>query len=332
MIKECSYSIVIPVYNTERYLGACLDSVLAQTISDWECICIDDGSSDDSGKILDEYRRKDSRFVVFHTENSGEAGARNFALNTAIGRWIVYLDSDDILSPCALEAFRRSEEMFPDADLLRYKMLRFESSGNICFDLDISSKEITGTDVSTQILLSDVASGSFVRYAYKKSLVSGIRFDPSLLVAGDRKYFAEVVALSKFRADIDYVGYWYRRTEGSLILSAPTAEKIRGLVQYAVDSYEVFLKSQKKIEPGVCRDFGLSIGEKVVFSLFHLTRHEKEKGWSFFRDGLRRFKGYNTLTVWQKVTFYIYRMLPLKITAFIFFYLPHWLKLKGFHR
>lgn len=88
-------SIIVPVYNVEKYLRRCLDSIVAQTFTDWECICVDDGSPDNSGKILDEYASKDQRFVIIHKENGGVSSARNAGLDIARGEWIGFVDSDD---------------------------------------------------------------------------------------------------------------------------------------------------------------------------------------------------------------------------------------------
>lgn len=88
-------SVIVPVYNVERYLRKCLDSIIAQTFSDWECICVDDGSPDNSGKILDEYAAKDKRFVIIHKENGGVSSARNAGLDMARGEYITFCDSDD---------------------------------------------------------------------------------------------------------------------------------------------------------------------------------------------------------------------------------------------
>lgn len=90
-------SIIIPVYNAEKYLHQCLDSVVAQTYTNWECLLIDDGSKDSSGAICDEYAEKDSRFRVFHKENGGVSSARNLGLDNAKGFWIMFVDSDDYL-------------------------------------------------------------------------------------------------------------------------------------------------------------------------------------------------------------------------------------------
>ena len=91
------FSVIIPVYNVAPYLRECLDSVLAQTFADWEAICVDDGSTDGSGAILDEYADRDSRIRVFHQPNAGVSVARNKALDVAKGEWICFLDSDDQL-------------------------------------------------------------------------------------------------------------------------------------------------------------------------------------------------------------------------------------------
>ena len=89
------FSIIIPVYNVAPYLRECLDSVLAQTFTDWEAICIDDGSTDGSGAILDEYAAKDRRFKVIHHPNAGVAASRNKAIDLAQGVYAMFMDSDD---------------------------------------------------------------------------------------------------------------------------------------------------------------------------------------------------------------------------------------------
>ena len=91
-----TFSIVIPIYNVAPYLRECLDSVLAQTFGDWEAICVDDGSTDGSGAILDEYAAADMRFRVVHQPNKGVCAARNVALDKARGEWIGFLDADDV--------------------------------------------------------------------------------------------------------------------------------------------------------------------------------------------------------------------------------------------
>ena len=101
--KAAKVSLIVPVYNVEAYLGKCLESCSAQTLNDLEIICVDDGSTDNSGKILDEYAKEESRAVVIHKENGGLSSARNAGIRAASGEWIMFLDSDDYLEPNACE-------------------------------------------------------------------------------------------------------------------------------------------------------------------------------------------------------------------------------------
>ena len=96
-------SVIIPVYNVEKYLRRCLDSVLNQTFSDWQAICVNDGSPDASDKILAEYAARDPRFVVVTKENGGLSDARNAGMEHATGEYIMYLDSDDFIHPQTME-------------------------------------------------------------------------------------------------------------------------------------------------------------------------------------------------------------------------------------
>ena len=96
-------SVIIPIYNVEKYLRRALDSLLAQTHQDWEAILVDDGSTDGSGRIARHYCDKDKRFVLVRQENQGQGAARNNALKSASGDYVMYLDPDDSLHPQAME-------------------------------------------------------------------------------------------------------------------------------------------------------------------------------------------------------------------------------------
>ena len=90
-------SVIVPVYNTEKYMRRCLESILSQTYTDFEVILVDDGSIDKSGEICDEYARQDNRLRVYHKENGGASSARNIGLEKAKGKWITFIDSDDAI-------------------------------------------------------------------------------------------------------------------------------------------------------------------------------------------------------------------------------------------
>ena len=101
-------SIIVPVYNIKEYLPSCLDSIIAQSFTDFELILIDDGSSDGSGDICEYYSLLDNRIRVCHKANEGVSKARNFGIEIAEGEWIAFIDGDDYIVPEYLEALVNS--------------------------------------------------------------------------------------------------------------------------------------------------------------------------------------------------------------------------------
>lgn len=112
------FSVIVPVYNAADFMRACLDSVAGQTFQDWECLCVDDGSADDSADILDEYAARDARFHVIRQPHCGVGPARNAALDLAAGDYLVFVDADDVLEPDALMSLKDAE-----SDIVTYLSL-----------------------------------------------------------------------------------------------------------------------------------------------------------------------------------------------------------------
>lgn len=109
-------TVIVPVYNTERYLRRCIESILSQTYDKFELLLVDDGSKDASGRICDEYAGKDLRVRVFHKSNGGVSSARRLGLDNARGEWIAFVDSDDCIDEHFLSVM--TENMSPDVDLI----------------------------------------------------------------------------------------------------------------------------------------------------------------------------------------------------------------------
>lgn len=140
-------SVVIPVYNVEQFLAECVDSVLNQTMQDFEIILVDDGATDSSGAICDDYGHRDPRIRVIHQKNRGLSAARNTGLDAASGEYVYFLDSDDYIVPDALEKLQdtakreQADVVFfdasvfftdcePDPEVYRYERSREYAAGN----------------------------------------------------------------------------------------------------------------------------------------------------------------------------------------------------------
>ena len=131
MNKNIKVSIIIPVYNVEQYLRQCLDSIIQQTFRDFECICINDCSTDNSRSILEEYAKKDDRFIVINlSENKGQGEARNYGLNIAKGKYITFVDSDDWVTSDYLEVLHKAIEKY-NTDFVSAKTYFFDNTTNI---------------------------------------------------------------------------------------------------------------------------------------------------------------------------------------------------------
>jgi len=134
-------SIIIPVYNVEKYLRQCLDSVLNQEADDYEVICINDGSTDGSGEILHEYSEKYDKIKVIQQENKGLSAARNAGMKAAYGEYIFFLDSDDWLVPNALEILKKEAN---GEDIICFNGRRYFEDGS----LEVPDEGITESNLS----------------------------------------------------------------------------------------------------------------------------------------------------------------------------------------
>lgn len=128
MKEDVVISIVVPVYNVEKYINRCVDSVLSQTFEEWELLLVNDGSTDRSGDLCDAYAQIDNRIQVFHSENRGVSHARNIALKNIKGKYITFLDADDWFDSICLEACI-CEIRKNNLDLFQFGSRRIDAEG-----------------------------------------------------------------------------------------------------------------------------------------------------------------------------------------------------------
>lgn len=178
-------SVIVPVYNCEAYLPACLDSIVGQTVSDLEIILIDDGSSDSSGAICDNYAEKDARFRVIHQKNQGVSAARNAGLDIALGEFIAFVDSDDTLEPDMYETLvNLAAEHHADIVHCGYKKVHFDGSTKDVLGSGVILVQ-DGIKACECILAGRHFTGSPCTKLYRKELLHEIRFDQHLKINED---------------------------------------------------------------------------------------------------------------------------------------------------
>lgn len=200
-------SIIVPVYNSEKYLCHCIDSILNQTFSDFELLLIDDGSTDGSGIICDEYAKKDSRIRVFHKNNGGVSSARNMGLDKAVGVWITFVDADDWIKPYYLECMI----IQTDSDLV---MSSFEIIDNTeiwennienCIYHKENIKEFISQYIETATLCSPWCK------LFKKELIGALRFNTNISFQEDTIFVLNYLCHTSLVKSVEYYGYQYRR-------------------------------------------------------------------------------------------------------------------------
>lgn len=135
MSEEIKVSVIVPVYNVKKYLAKCLDSIIAQTLKDIEIICVNDGSTDGSDKVLEEYKKKDARIQVVNRKNGGLSAARNTGMPYAKGKYIGFVDSDDYIEPTMYELMYYNAEHF-QSQLVICAAHKIDDTTGIVFDDD----------------------------------------------------------------------------------------------------------------------------------------------------------------------------------------------------
>lgn len=210
------FSVIIPVYNVAAYLRECLDSLVSQTLSDWEAVCVDDGSTDESGEILKKYAAKDGRIRLFHQSNGGAAAARNRALKEAQGEYICFLDGDDIFHRDFLEKANEIFKKEQAVDFLRFRMKRFKEKIELEKIGVFESAEysvVKGKDIAEWGFENLICEGNPGPCIFKRSL-SGV-FPVGVKLSEDTVFILEALSRAKKIIQSEFAGYYYRDSDNS---------------------------------------------------------------------------------------------------------------------
>lgn len=218
-------SVIVPVYNVFNYLEECLDSIINQTYESWECILVDDGSTDNSGEVCDEYCKKDNRFRVIHKENGGISSARNAGLEI-IGGYVCFLDSDDCLDMHFFENAIGIAKKY-NTDVVQFKYTRdYEELGK-----DVKSEIVcmSAYQVFDDTLKFDEIDPMVWAKLYKTQVIKKLYFNTNCYVLEDVEFLTKLMLSCTFACN-SYIGYYYRITSNSLIQQGLNIKKLIGSI------------------------------------------------------------------------------------------------------
>ena len=316
------FSIIIPVYNVAPYLRECLDSVLAQTFTDWEAICVDDGSTDESGAILDEYAEKDSRFKVIHQQNAGVSAARNFGLDKISGEWVLFLDGDDVWSSQLLANVQSMIENYPTEKLFRFGFKKFVDGRGAALFKEGEEGDCCVIDISKEISMHDFFFYYFVCYVYRKDLLEDVRF-PNY-IRGEDRCVLNRIQLERVDSIVatDVVLYGYRAREGSAMNVVPSVQVLCDEMDHRLDIIEMIDVSKKKV---IYR--GNSWLEKYFTEQFYhiveVLRAERAQVVLDWRVRLRRLHSAKGLSLYGKFVARTCSIMHLKVVdALLCYFIP----------
>lgn len=221
-------SIIVPVYNVEGYLNQCVESVLSQSFTNFELILVDDGSTDSSGEICDQYMRLDNRIRVLHKTNGGLSSARNAGLSQSQGEYVIFLDSDDfwIDSKFIEEVYNKCLSTKYDVIRAEYKLV--DNFGNYISSPSVTGKQrfVNSSFGSYEMVASVMSGGSFSwLFVIKKELAYKVSFNEDVKFQEDIDFSVRLFANDLQCGYIPMQFYAYRQRPGS-IMAVPKLENL----------------------------------------------------------------------------------------------------------
>ncbi len=304
-------SVIVPIYNVEEYLNKCLDSILHQTFTNYELILIDDGSTDSSSQIADEYAVKDDRIRVIHKKNGGLSDARNYGLDKATGKYICFIDSDDWIEETYLEELLHlAKEQEADIVICDY----LKNSGDISVtqpaepDIVIQS----GTDAIDNIYGSRY--GEYVvawNKLYRKEIFDNLRY-PVGMIHEDEAIFGEIFCRASKVVRTERILYNYRTNNSSSIMSSEFSIKRLDIIKALEMRMGTFTRQGLK---GYYEKDSFKYLYKILLNIVELKKLEgqhsdiikelKKKYWTKYRESL----GFNW-SIKRKVGMFFFGIYP----------------------
>ncbi len=218
-MKIPTISIIVPIYKVESYLRKCIESVLSQSFSDFELLLVDDGSPDGCPAICDEYASTDTRVKALHKQNGGLSSARNYGMDRAKGKWIIFLDSDDLWGDS--DGLRKLVEYAEklDLDILRFEYQAIDEKGHKIYPRPYVDKGLPDAILSNFQMVDKAIAGEWfaVLFLINQKVTENIRFNESCCFQEDIDFYCRLFAMKEYRCG--YIAehiYNYRKREASI--------------------------------------------------------------------------------------------------------------------
>ena len=253
------FSIIIPVYNAENYIRNCLISVLLQSFTDFEVVIINDGSTDSTLRILEEFEDFDCRIKVYNFPNGGITEARKRGVRLAKGKYVIFVDSDDTINDDLLLNLSNTIRKFPNVEVIRFKAIRENDKPGLDIELHNSGKRfdelITGIEAIKDWHNPAKRYELFWLYALKKTKAEMIFSSPNFTTSGDYAMVPIIIASSKYVVMIDYIGYYYTCDNVVSLTHLPGEEKIKKRTRNFILAAKFVTENMKKIVNDTGEDF-----------------------------------------------------------------------------
>lgn len=240
------FSVIIPVFNAEKTIRLCLNSILAQTFKKFEVIVVNDGSTDSTLSILNKYAAMDSRVNVYTFENSGVSVTRQRGINNSNGDFIIFVDSDDTINPELLENLANTINSYPNIDLIRYQSKIVADAPKKNHErynfYDSAETPVAGIDSIKTWSIPGKKYAVYWIFAFSKALFSNISFPQNLRCYEDVALIPILIGYANSVITIPYVGYNYTYNNPSSLTHTTTleSEKLRAQDFYESCKYAVY--------------------------------------------------------------------------------------------
>ena len=303
-------SIIVPIYNSKKYLYKCINSLLNQTLKDIEIILIDDGSEDSSGSICDYFFKIDNRIKVIHKKNDGPSSSRNAGLDIAVGEFIGFVDSDDWVDLEMYQILTDSANQF-EADIVACNITLVNLRGEtILYNLKAANLLYTREEALRELYLNKILTFSSCNKIYKRELFHGVRYKEGIILE-DMDLSYKIICKADKISYLSRPFYYYRYNESSILRKKFTLKR---LDEYYVkkEMYDFYLKEYPEISDIVYL-YVCSAGS-YIFSLIKFHYRDKITEYRYLinydNEILRRLCKRSDLGIKNKLKAWLFLFFP----------------------